>query len=276
MKHLLADAGSTKTDWLFLDNHGDTLRFHTDGMNPSLLTDDEIRHILTTQLLPQVEACVLDMVEFYGAGCRGEAAMRMKNLLCEIVATRNIVVESDMLGAARMLCGNNPGIVCILGTGANSCLYDGQQITRQTPALGFILGDEGSGAVLGRRLIGDIFKCQLPEDLCSAFQADYPVTMDELIRRVYRSSAPNQYLASFTPFLSKNLHRSEIQDIIKDEFRRFIHRNVLAYLPYTDSHTPLHFVGSIASVFQEQLREVVDEYDLTMGKVQRQPIDALC
>ena len=276
MKHLLADAGSTKTDWLLLDNHGDTLRFHTDGMNPSLLTDDEIRHILTTQLLPQVEACVLDKVEFYGAGCRGEAAMRMKNLLCEIVATRNIVVESDMLGAARMLCGNNPGIVCILGTGANSCLYNGQQITRQTPALGFILGDEGSGAVLGRRLIGDIFKHQLPQDLCSAFQADYPVTMDELIRRVYRSSAPNQYLASFTPFLSKNLHRSEIQDIIKDEFRRFIHRNVLAYLPYTDSHTPLHFVGSIASVFQEQLREVVDEYYLTMGKVQRQPIDALC
>lgn len=276
MKHLLADAGSTKTDWLLLDNHGDTLRFHTDGMNPSLLTDDEIRHILTTQLLPQVEACVLDKVEYYGAGCRGEAAMRMKDLLCEIVATRNIVVESDMLGAARMLCGNNPGIVCILGTGANSCLYDGQQITRQTPALGFILGDEGSGAVLGRRLIGDIFKCQLPQDLREAFQADYPVTMDELIRRVYRSSAPNQYLASFTPFLSKNLHRSEIQDIIKDEFRRFIHRNVLAYLPYTDSHTPLHFVGSIASVFQEQLREVVDEYDLTMGKVQKQPIDALC
>ena len=192
MKTLLADAGSTKTDWLLRDNQGDALRFHTDGMNPSLLTDDEIRHILATQLLPQVEGLLIEQVDFYGAGCRGEAAERMKNLLGEVVGARNITVESDMLGAARMLCGNNSGIVCILGTGANSCLYDGQQISRQTPALGFILGDEGSGAVLGRRLIGDIFKGQLPEDLCKDFLLDYPMTMDELIRRVYRTSAPNQ------------------------------------------------------------------------------------
>lgn len=276
MKHLLADAGSTKTDWLLRDDYREIQRFHTDGMNPSLLTNDEIRQILTTQLLPQVKACAVDEVEFYGAGCRGEAAMRMKDLLCAAIGTANVVVESDMLGAARMLCGCSPGIVCILGTGANSCLYDGQQIIRQTPALGFILGDEGSGAVLGRRLIGDVFKHQLPEDLCEAFLAEYPMTMDELIHRVYRSSAPNQYLASFTPFLSKNIHRSEVQDIIKDEFRKFIHRNVLTYLSDTDSQTPLHFVGSIASVFQEQLREVVTEYALTLGKVQRQPIDALC
>ena len=276
MKTLLADAGSTKTDWLLRDNQGDALRFHTDGMNPSLLTDDEIRHILATQLLPQVEGFLTEQVDFYGAGCRGEAAERMKNLLGEVVGARNITVESDMLGAARMLCGNNSGIVCILGTGANSCLYDGQQISRQTPALGFILGDEGSGAVLGRRLIGDIFKGQLPEDLCKDFLLDYPLTMDELIRRVYRTSAPNQYLASFTPFLSKNIHRTEIQELIRDEFHRFIRRNVLAYLTYTTAQTPLHFVGSIASVFQAQLSEVVAQYDFTLGKVVRQPIDALC
>ena len=276
MKTLLADAGSTKTDWFLRDNQGDALRFHTDGMNPSLLTDDEIRHILTTQLLPQVEGLLIEQVDFYGAGCRGEAAERMKNLLGEVVGARNIAVESDMLGAARMLCGNNSGIVCILGTGANSCLYDGQQISRQTPALGFILGDEGSGAVLGRRLIGDIFKGQLPEDLCKDFLLDYPLTMDELIRRVYRTSAPNQYLASFTPFLSKNIHRTEIQELIRDEFHRFIRRNVLAYLAYTTAQTPLHFVGSIASVFQAQLSEVVAQYDFTLGKVVRQPIDALC
>ena len=276
MKTLLADAGSTKTDWLLRDNQGDALRFHTDGMNPSLLTDDEIRHILTTQLLPQVEGLLIEQVDFYGAGCRGEAAERMKNLLGEVVGARNITVESDVLGAARMLCGNNSGIVCILGTGANSCLYDGQQISRQTPALGFILGDEGSGAVLGRRLIGDIFKGQLPEDLCKDFLLDYPLTMDELIRRVYRTSAPNQYLASFTPFLSKNIHRTEIQELIRGEFHRFIRRNVLDYLAYTTAETPLHFVGSIASVFQAQLSEVVAQYDFTLGKVVRQPIDALC
>ena len=276
MKTLLADAGSTKTDWLLRDNQGDALRFHTDGMNPSLLTDDEIRHILATQLLPQVEGLLIEQVDFYGAGCRGEAAERMKILLGEVVGARNIAVESDMLGAARMLCGNNSGIVCILGTGANSCLYDGQQISRQTPALGFILGDEGSGAVLGRRLIGDIFKGQLPEDLCKDFLLDYPLTMDELIRRVYRTSAPNQYLASFTPFLSKNIQRAEIQEIIRDEFHRFIRRNVLAYLAYTTAETPLYFVGSIASVFQTQLSEVVAQYDFTLGKVVRQPIDALC
>lgn len=276
MKTLLADAGSTKTDWLLRDNQGDALRFHTDGMNPSLLTDDEIRHILATQLLPQVEGLLIEQVDFYGAGCRGEAAERMKNLLGEVVGARNIAVESDMLGAARMLCGNNSGIVCILGTGANSCLYDGQQISRQTPALGFILGDEGSGAVLGRRLIGDIFKGQLPEDLCKDFLLDYPLTMDELIRRVYRTSAPNQYLASFTPFLSKNIHRTEIQELIRDEFHRFIRRNVLAYLAYTTAQPSIHFVGSIASVFQAQLSEVVAQYDFTLGKVVRQPIDALC
>ena len=276
MKTLLADAGSTKTDWLLRDNQGDALRFHTDGMNPSLLTDDEIRHILATQLLPQVEGLLIEQVDFYGAGCRGEAAERMKNLLGEVVGARNIAVESDMLGAARMLCGNNSGIVCILGTGANSCLYDGQQISRQTPALGFILGDEGSGAVLGRRLIGDIFKGQLPEDLCKDFLLDYPLTMDELIRRVYRTSAPNQYLASFTPFLSKNIHRTEIQELMRDEFHRVIRRNVLAYLAYTTAQPSIHFVGSIASVFQAQLSEVVAQYDFTLGKVVRQPIDALC
>ena len=275
MKHLLADAGSTKTDWLLRDNQGETLRFHTDGMNPSLLTDNEIRHILTTQLLPQVEGSCVDKVEYYGAGCRGEAVVRMKNILSEVVGTPNITVDSDMLGAARMLCGNKAGIVCILGTGANSCLYDGQQISHQTPALGFILGDEGSGAVLGRRLISDVFKGQLPEDLCHTFRAEYPLTMDELIRRVYRTPAPNQFLASFTPFLSKYIYRTEIQELIKDEFCRFISRNVLAYLPYTEAQTPLFFVGSIASVFQKLLSEVVSQYNLTLGKVVRHPIDAL-
>ena len=275
MKHLLADAGSTKTDWLLRDSHGRSLRFHTDGMNPSLLTEDEIRHILSTQLLPQVEGCGLDVVEFYGAGCRGEAAVRMKSLLCETVGTDNVTVESDILGAARMLCGSTAGIVCILGTGANSCLYDGQKIARQTPALGFILGDEGSGAVLGRRLLSDVFKRQLPDDLLEAFHAEYPLTMDELIHRVYRTAAPNQYLASFTPFLSKNLHRPEIQEIIHGEFHRFIRRNVLAYLPFAEASTPLHFVGSIASVFQELLSEVVAQYHLTLGMVVRKPIDAL-
>ena len=275
MKTLLADAGSTKTDWLLRDNQGDALRFHTDGMNPSLLTDDEIRHILATQLLPQVEGFLTEQVDFYGAGCRGEAAERMKNLLGEVVGARNITVESDMLGAARMLCGNNSGIVCILGTGANSCLYDGQQIVQQTPALGFILGDEGSGAVLGRRLISDVFKGQLPDDLCQKFRLAYPLTMDELIRSVYRTPAPNQFLASFTPFLSKYMYRIEIQKIIKDEFRRFIGRNVLAYLPNAEAQIPLYFVGSIASVFQELLSEVVSEYNLTLGKVVRHPIDAL-
>ena len=275
MKHLLADAGSTKTDWLLQDEHGETQRFHTDGMNPSLLTDDEIYHILTSQLLPLLGESIVDKVEYYGAGCRGEASVRMQNILCKVVGAQNITVDSDMLGAARMLCGQKAGIVCILGTGANSCLYDGQQISRQTPALGFILGDEGSGAVLGRRLIGDIFKGQLPEDLCKDFLLDYPLTMDELIRRVYRTSAPNQYLASFTPFLSKNLHRPEIQDIIQGEFHRFIRRDVLAYLPFAEASTPLHFVGSIASVFQELLSEVVAQYHLTLGMVVRKPIDAL-
>lgn len=275
MKHLLADAGSTKTDWLLQDEQGETQRFHTDGMNPSLLTDDEIYHILTSQLLPLLGESIVDKVEYYGAGCRGEASVRMQNILCKVVGAQNITVDSDMLGAARMLCGQKAGIVCILGTGANSCLYDGQQIVLQTPALGFILGDEGSGAVFGRRLISDVFKGQLPDDLCQKFRLEYPLTMDELIRRVYRTPAPNQFLASFTPFLSKYMYRIEIQKIIKDEFRRFIGRNVLAYLPNAEAQIPLYFVGSIASVFQELLSEVVSEYNLTLGKVVRHPIDAL-
>lgn len=238
------------------------------------MDDETIAGILTTEVAPHVP--VADAIHFYGAGCRPDQQARMARLLTTHLGAAHADVASDLLGAAHALCGDTPGIVAILGTGSGSALYDGRAFVRQTPSLGFILGDEGSGAVLGRRLVGDLYKGVLPTHLLAAFEAEQDVDLSAIIRHVYSESAPNRYLAQFTRFLSAHLSEPAVHALLVDEFRRFFQRNIAAY---ERPDLPVHFVGSIAAVFEPLLREAaataLPNAPFTVGRILPSPIAAL-
>ena len=267
---LLADSGSTKTDWLLLGDGEKLQRFSTQGINPFMLGNKEIVSILQKELLRQMPDVNINVIEFYGAGCRGTQCNLVADALQTVFHPQQVVVDSDMLGAARALCGAEEGIVCILGTGSNSCLYDGHAIIANVSPLGYILGDEGSGAVLGRRLIGDVLKLQLPENICHDFYETYGLTGDAIIQKVYRESLPNRFLASFAPFLHQHREEECIHRLLLDEFDRFFRRNVANY-HREDLH--VHFVGSIAYYFQNELKESALRCGFHIGKIQKAPLD---
>ena len=177
-----------------------------------------------------------------------------------------------MLAAARALCGKEAGIACILGTGSNSCLYDGKEIIRNVSPLGFILGDEGSGAVLGKLLVGDLLKDQLPRALKEAFFAETGLTPAEVMDKVYRKPFPNRFLASLSPFLIRHIHEAEVYDLVSNSFRAFFTRNVMQY-DYRDY--PVHLMGSVAWYYQDLLREITRELGITLGQVVQSPVQGL-
>lgn len=266
---LIADSGSTKTDWS-VDN-GPVI--HTMGINPFHQSAESIRQILCNELLPQLpETILLDEIHFYGAGCTPEKSVIVKEALEVLFPQASIHVKSDLLGAAHALCGKTKGIACILGTGSNSCYYDGEQIVQNVSPLGYILGDEGSGAVLGKRLVGDCLKNQLPQDICNAFLETFGLTPSTIIEKVYRQPQANRFLASLTPFLSAHREVPQIHELLVSSFTDFFHRNVMQY-PYQD--TPVHFVGSIAWHFKEEVKEAALLLGIHTGKFIQSPIGEL-
>ena len=269
---LLADSGSTKTDWLVADDFGETRRFQTSGINPFFRTTEDI----VNELVPVFKQHHLPVEEiyFYGAGVvNEEKAEVIKRVMRQLFGDVRCEVASDVLGAARAVCGNTAGIACILGTGANACYYDGEQVVKGIPPMGFILGDEGSGVVLGRELIGDYFKGVMPADLREKFYAQFGVEKDAVLERVYRTEKPNKYLASFTLFLSENIRERYCRDLVQMQFRAFIERNILQ-LPES-KNLPVSFVGSIAHYFRDVLEEELAKHKLTVGTIQKEPIEAL-
>ena len=285
---LLADSGSTKTDWALITDGTVAARIRTKGMNPFQMSEDEIANEVETALLPQLQsacgigtasskqddACTLSNLHFYGAGCTPEKIPVVERALRRHLHVTGVCeVASDMLGAARALCGDQPGIACILGTGSNSCAYDGKKIVKNVPALGFILGDEGSGAVLGKTLVADILKNQLPQAIIQRFNDKYHLTAADIIDRVYRQPKPNTFLASFVPFLQENLSEPAIYALVKEGFRRFLCRNVKQYDGW--DRLPIGFNGSIALIYRQPLEEVMREEGMKMGKVIQAPIDGL-
>ncbi len=269
---LIADAGGTKTDWLLLDAGRVKKHFCTDGINPSLSDINSIVSMLGRDLQSSLNSARVDAVRFYGAGCRGDAADRMRQALADLLKVDDIVVASDLYGAARILCGHRHGIVCLLGTGSNSGLYDGETIIKSVPPLGYILGDEGSGAVMGRKLIANIYKGQFSEEIRQAFHRDHPYSQDEIIAAVYRGPQPNRFLAGFTHFISKNMHLPEMQSFVEQEFREYILRNIV---PYAHQDWPLYCVGSIAEVFSDSLRKVCEEHGYHVREIWKRPLDKL-
>ena len=198
---LIAAAGSTKTDWALLSPDPGAPLIPTQRINPLLLTAAQSHGTAQAELLPDMPGSEPSAVHFYGAGCAGAGIAVVEEALRGLFSAAELNVASDLLGAARALCGHGDGIACILGTGSNSCLFLDGEIRANVSPLGFILGDEGSGAVLGRRLVGDVLKKQLPEEICQAFQEEYKLAAADIIQRVYRSPLPNRFIDSFAPFL---------------------------------------------------------------------------
>jgi N-acetylglucosamine kinase-like BadF-type ATPase len=269
---LIADSGSTKTEWGTVEKGQLRQMIRTEGMNPCFRSEEEIGSEIQRALLPQLETQPCEALFFYGAGCLPEKIKPMQDLLIERLRIPTVEVHSDMLGAARGLCQHDPGIVCILGTGSNSCYYNGNQITASVSPLGFILGDEGSGAVLGKLLVGDLLKNRMPAGLKEKFLEQYHLTPAEIIERVYRQPAPNRFLAGLSPFLAQNIDVPPIRELVRNAFRAFLDRNAKQY----DYHRhPVHFAGSIAHYYREILETAVADCGMKPGRIVRAPLDGL-
>lgn len=270
---IIADSGSTKTDWCIGNTKTDCRIVHTPGINPFYQSTAEISCQIAQTLVPQLtEISEVTDIYFYGAGCTPERASTVKEALMQHFSASKMQVESDLLGTAHALCGHSEGIACILGTGSNSCAYDGKRIVSNISPLGYILGDEGSGAVLGKRLVGDCLKNQLPPDLCRKFLKEYELTPALILDKVYRQPLANRFLASLTPFLSAHRHVAEIQALLLSCFTDFFRRNVMQY-EYTQR--PVHFTGSIAWHFQEEVKKAAKALGIQTGKILKSPMEGL-
>lgn len=272
---LIADSGSTKVHWCLLTASGQSSDVFTDGINPLFQTCDAMRNSISNQLLPQIASSLwagtLTHVFFYGAGCTPEKKVFVKKALESVFKKAEVFVASDMLGAARGLLGHKAGVACILGTGSGSCYYNGEEIEWCVPSLGYILGDEGSAAVLGKRLVSDLLKNQLGEDLKEAFFKEYETSMADIIENVYRQPFPNRFLAKLSRFCANHIDDKRIHDLVYDHFVQFIRRNLKQY----NATTPIGFVGSIAYYYRPILEEAMQAEDLPLGTILQDPIEGL-
>ncbi len=275
MAILIADSGSTKTDWICLtgDDESTQIEVQTVGLNPFHVSDNEIRGVLTHDVLPQLGDSKVEAVYFYGSGVRPEVEGRVEGLLRESFPdAQTVQAHSDLLGACRALCGDEAGIACILGTGANSCVYDGKKIVHNTPALGYILGDEGSGAVLGKHLLHDLYTGVLPHNLRLTFEKEMGLELSEIINKVYREPQANRFLASLSEFIHRHLDEEGIRQMVYNTFSDFINYHVSRYGRHD---LPLSFVGSIAFYYQEQLQLIVQMLGYPMGTILKSPLQGL-
>ncbi len=271
---VIADGGSTKCDWAVADDENGTIveRFRTEGINPYAVSVEHIREVLKTYFAPVAGKYDISAVWFYGSGCAFSAVDTMRSLLGEILPAVEIWVSSDLDGAVKACCPDGNGIICILGTGSASAQHEGGVRTKQVPSLGYMLGDEGSGTVMGRLLLSDFLKGIMPAHLAELFAEEYGVTQADALERAYHQPAANRYFGSFAPFLSKHLQEPYIRAFVRENLRRFVVRNICQYR--TDLYVA-HFVGSIASTFEEILSEVLAEEGVRKGIVVASPMELL-
>ena len=290
---LIADSGSTKTDWTLLHSPHPLMwdvvaTFHTQGITPIHQTPDAIRQILGHELMSQLstfpraslinsrvlEGSLLSQIDvfFYGSGCTPAHVPMMKQMLGEVFSPQKIEVHSDLTAAARALCQHEAGIACILGTGANSCLYDGNEIVQNTPALGYILGDEGSGSVLGRLFMNAIFKNPKFAAIRDEYLAKEKLTQADIIQKVYREPMANRFLATTSLYISEHLDNPLLSDLVIQNFRQFFRSNIV---PYQHPELPVHFVGSMAFNYQEQLSKAAEAEGFHVGNILQSPMEGL-
>ncbi len=270
---LIADSGTTKTDWLLVKDNQLIGDIETTGINPYFQDSDEITRKLSHSFREGTKDSVSN-IYFYGAGCiKNETDRTVIHALKNIFPSAKIEVEDDMLGAAHALLNKQEGIACIIGTGSNSCKYDGVKITEKVPSLGYILGDEGSGAYLGKIFLNNYFKRAIPNDLKSIIDNELKLEMPKVLAAVYREEYPSRYLAGFSKFMMKNIGHPYFKELIKSGFEDFLQKNVEQYKAYRDF--PVNFVGSIAFHYKDILQEVAAERKIRIEKILHKPIDGL-
>jgi len=267
---IIADSGSSKTDWLVLLEQ-ETLPFHSKGLNPVVVSDTFIAEELQATFSDTNWREDITHLYFYGAGCWNEATCgKIAKQLSPLFPKAAIEVDSDLVGAVKATCGDQEGITCILGTGSNSCWYNGNQIKDQIPSLGYQLGDEGGGAYLGKQLLRHYFYRELPDALQRAFIEKHPISKQEVLQRLHHQPGGNRYLASFAPFLKEQQQHPFVIELLKNSFDEFLVRHVFKYSSYPQ--LPLHFIGSIAFHFQDILKEQLATHQLQMGKIVEKPV----
>jgi glucosamine kinase len=270
---LVADSGSTKTEWRVINNGIPKESVSSSGINPYFLSSGEI-YLLLKKELYSISGYSFDIIYFYGTGCNSESKNNtVKEALNSFFSVEEIRIGSDLLGAARSLCQNDPGIACIMGTGSNSCFYDGSVIASNVPPLGYILGDEGGGAVIGKKLISAVLKKQVPGTVIDLFFETYKITRAEILESVYMKPFPNRFLGQYSRFISANIHIPELQEIIRTSFEEFITRNILQYPE--SQFFPINFTGSIAIYFRVFLEELLTRYKLKPGIFTLSPMSDL-
>lgn len=271
---LIADSGSTKTDWRLVANKKEILSCQTIGLNPYFVHQEMLLNALKTSSLMDVADKVKN-IYFYGAGCSSSAKqLELSNYLSSFFIVAKISVDHDLVGAARALCKTSSGMVAILGTGANTCLYDGQQITHNIPALGYVLGDEGGGVSLGKQLIKMVLHKKMSYSLLNKFESSFPdLTINTILDKVYQQPLPNRFLASFSPFIANNKSHAEISQLLNLCFHQFFNEYIVFYPNY--KNYPLHLVGSIAYYFKNEIAEIANHYGVCIGNVLQQPVDEL-
>ena len=294
MMILIADSGSTKTDWTLLHSSNPQLKseviatFRTQGITPIHQTAGDIRDIIERELMPQlssfpraklIESGVLESpllqnlnLYFYGSGCTPAHVPMMIQLMNEELSPKTVEVHSDLTAAARALCQHEAGMACILGTGANSCLYDGENIVQNTPALGYILGDEGSGSVLGRLFLNAIFKNPALANVRDEFLKANKMELKDIIEKVYRGTLVNRWLASLSPFIMEHIDNPFIREIVVYNFREFFRKNIV---PYNRPDLQVHFVGSMAHHYREELEEAAKAEGFELGNILQSPMEGL-
>ncbi len=270
---LIADSGSTKAVWCLMDGVKNR-KIITQGISPYFLNQQQAEEILEKELKPKVKNSAPDEIWYYGTGCSNPAnVLLIKRALQKTFPAAKITVDHDLMGAAKALCGTDKGIACILGTGSNSCYYNGKKIMKNSPGLGFILGDEGSGASLGKKVLQYYLYNTFDPDLMDRFNAAYNTTSVEILEAVYRQPLPNRYLAQYAAFLAENRGHFMIENIIEDSFNDFFFNHICKY---KESWTlPIHFIGSVAYGFKDVLKDLCQSYELQLGKVMKSPMDGL-
>ncbi len=270
---LIADSGSTKTEWCLLQGKK-KITVSTQGISPYFLDAAQVQAILVKELLPKLKKNVPTEIFFYGTGCSNPANVKMIRQSIEAVFPKaKITVDHDLAGAAKALCGHSKGIACILGTGSNSCYYNGKKIVKNSPGLGYVLGDEGSGTYLGKKVLQYYLYNTFDVELMDRFNSTYKTSVTEILDAVYKKPLPNRYLASFAQFLVENRSHFMVENIIEDGLNDFFFNHIYKY---RESWTmPINFVGSVAYGFRDILKELCDSYELQLGKVLKSPMVGL-
>lgn len=267
----IADGGATKCDWALVENGEIVERVKMAGINPFSVPEEQICEVIESEFLPIASRYELSHIWFYGAGC-GFGGDIIKRALAKFFPSTEILVGSDIDGAAKACCPDGSGIVCILGTGVSSMQVENGECTKRLPGPGYILGDEGSGTVMGRMLLSDFIYNQLPPHLYKLFTEEFKVTVPEIIDHTYHKPAANRFFSSFTPFLSRHIDEEYCQNIVRYNFEMLIKRNLSQY---DVNRLSVNFVGSVAAVFEDILTEELEKYGIRKGVIVRSPIDNL-